>query len=127
MRCRYGQPIQTPAWQRTMTVLIEPQHRIGRTFAQLWDAANAHLTRRGMRAGHVAHLCLQPDLSRRPLAKWDQRCMAPPSFTSASSSASARRHLPWFHISLSDSSGPCSEGLAPPSRQHWAGKHCSQN
>ncbi|MCK0510763.1 GNAT family N-acetyltransferase [Aromatoleum buckelii] len=48
VRCRYelAQP-DCSAWD--FDVYVEPEYRIGRTFARLWDAANSHLDGQGVR------------------------------------------------------------------------------
>lgn len=47
VRCRYEfVPSQICAWD--FDVFVEPEYRIGRTFARLWDAANAYLSQEGV-------------------------------------------------------------------------------
>lgn len=48
IRCRYELfPPEICAWD--FDVYVEPEYRIGRTFARLWEAANAHLAQTGVR------------------------------------------------------------------------------
>ncbi|MCM8566098.1 GNAT family N-acetyltransferase [Thauera linaloolentis] len=48
VRCRYElEPQASCAWD--YDIYVEPRYRIGRTFARLWDAANAHLAEQGVR------------------------------------------------------------------------------
>lgn len=47
VRCRYELAApERSAWD--YDVYVEPAHRLGRCFARLWDAANAHLSERGI-------------------------------------------------------------------------------
>lgn len=47
VRCRFDlHPRATTAWD--FDVYIAPEHRLGRTFIRLWDAANAYLRTRGV-------------------------------------------------------------------------------
>lgn len=47
IRCRYElSPTESCAWD--FDVFVAPEYRIGRTFARLWDAANAHLSQAGI-------------------------------------------------------------------------------
>ncbi len=47
VRCRYVMyPPEQTAWD--FDVYVAPDHRMGRTFARLWDAANAYLRGRGV-------------------------------------------------------------------------------
>lgn len=48
VRCRYElHPPQDCAWD--FDVYVVPEYRLGRTFARLWDAANAYLASEGVR------------------------------------------------------------------------------
>jgi len=48
VRCRYVlEPEQETAWD--FDVYVAPEHRMGRTFARLWAAANEYLRARGVR------------------------------------------------------------------------------
>lgn len=116
VRCRYELTDSgTCVWD--YDVHVEPQHRIGRTFARLWDAANAHLTRRGIRwsmsrisAFNPTSLAVHGRLGINTLYSATFICLGPLQLSLIGAA-------PWFHVSLSDRSRPVL-GLAPPSRQH---------
>jgi len=116
VRCRYElADADTCVWD--YDVHVEPKHRIGRTFARLWDAANAHLSARGMRwsisrisAFNPTSLAAHGRLGIDRLCSATFLCIGPLqlSFISAA---------PWFHVSLSADSRPILSLAAPRHRQ----------
>lgn len=112
VRCRYelADP-QHCVWD--YDVHVEPKYRIGRTFARLWDSANAHLSRHGVSwsisrisAFNPASLAAHGRLGIRTLFSANFLCLGPIQITIISAA-------PWFHVSLSPSSRPCVRLQAP--------------
>lgn len=112
VRCRYelADP-QHCAWD--YDVHVEPKYRIGRTFARLWDSANAHLAGRGIKwsisrisAFNPASLAAHGRLGIRTLCSANFLCIGPLQISVISAA-------PWFHVSLSPSSRPCVRLLPP--------------
>lgn len=112
VRCRYElADAATCVWD--YDVHVEPKHRIGRTFARLWDAANAHLTQKGIHwsmsrisAFNPASLAAHGRLGIHRLHSASFLCMGPLQISVISAA-------PWFHVSISDKSRPTIR-LAPP-------------
>jgi hypothetical protein len=114
VRCRYelARP-ELAAWD--FDVYVSPDYRLGRTFARLWGAANAHLAEQGVRwsfsrisafnpgslASH-ARLGIRPLYSATFLRVGDVQvaCIGAP---------------PWLHVSLSPRSRPVLRLVPPPS------------
>lgn len=116
VRCRY-ELADSDACVWDYDVHVEPKHRIGRTFARLWDAANAHLSARGIRwsmsrisAFNPTSLAAHGRLGIDRLCSATFLCIGPLqlSFISAA---------PWFHVSLSADSRPILSLAAPRHRQ----------
>lgn len=114
VRCRYelAQP-QRCVWD--YDVHVEPAFRSGRTFARLWDAANAHLAPDGIRwslsrisAFNPASLAAHARLGVRPLHSGTFLCAG--RFQLAILSTA-----PFLHLSFSELSRPVIR-LEPPDR-----------
>ncbi len=112
VRCRYE--LADPAscvWD--YDVHVEPKYRISRTFARLWDAANAHLTENGVRwsmsrisAFNPASLAAHGRLGIHKLYSASFLCLGPLQISMIGAA-------PWIHISFTDKSRPTVQ-LAPP-------------
>lgn len=112
VRCRYE--LTDPAtcvWD--YDVHVEPRHRIGRTFARLWDAANTHLHARGIRwsmsrisAFNPTSLAAHGRLGIEKLYSATFLRLGPLQLGFIGAA-------PWFHVSLADSARPTVR-LAPP-------------
>lgn len=112
VRCRYelAEPASC-AWD--YDVHVEPKYRISRTFARLWDAANGHLSKQGIRwsmsrisAFNPTSLSVHGKLGIRKLYSASFLCLGPLQISLIGAA-------PWFHVSLRHSSRPTLR-LAPP-------------
>jgi hypothetical protein len=112
VRCRYelARP-ELAAWD--FDVYVEPDFRLGRTFARLWGAANSHLAAQGVRwsfsrisAFNPGSLASHARLGIRPLysATFVRLGRAQIAFIGAA---------PYLHVSMSPASRPVLR-LAPP-------------
>jgi hypothetical protein len=114
VRCRYELADPTTCvWD--YDVHVEPKYRISRTFARLWDAANAHLTENGIRwsmsrisAFNPASLAAHGRLGIHKLYSASFLCLGPLQISVIGAA-------PWVHISFSDNSRPTVQ-LTPPGR-----------
>lgn len=112
VRCRYELAApQCSAWD--YDVHVEPKYRIGRTFARLWDAANAHLSSQGIRwsmsrisAFNPSSLAAHGRLGIHTLYSASFLCLGPIQISVIGAA-------PWFHLSLSPASRPVVQ-LPPP-------------
>lgn len=112
VRCRYElADTTTCVWD--YDVHVEPKHRIGRTFARLWDAANSHLDKRGIRwsmsrisAYNPTSLAAHGRLGIHKLCSATFLCIGPLQISFIGT-------RPWIHISFSAASRPTVR-LAPP-------------
>jgi hypothetical protein len=112
VRCRYE--LTDPAlcvWD--YDVHVEPAYRIGRTFARLWDAANAHLAARGVRwsvsrisAFNPGSLAAHGRLGIRTLSSATFLCLGPLQL-------SVLGAAPYLHASMSEASRPTLRLAAP--------------
>jgi hypothetical protein len=115
VRCRYEfvHPAES-AWD--FDVFVEPDFRVGRSFARLWDAANEQLRSEGVRwsfsrieSSNPGSLHAHRRLGIRKLFSVTFVCLGPVQLTFAGAA-------PYVHLSLSQQSRPTLR-LAPP-RQH---------
>ncbi len=115
VRCRYelAQPAES-AWD--FDVFVEPDFRIGRTFARLWDAANEQLRSEGVlwsfsriESSNPGSIHAHRRLGIRRLFSVTFVCIGPAQLTFAGAA-------PYVHVSLSQRSRPTLR-LSPP-RQH---------
>lgn len=114
VRCRYefAQPAES-AWD--FDVYVEPDFRIGRTFARLWDAANQQLSSEGVKwcfsrieSSNPGSLHAHRRLGIRKLFSVTFVCLGSVQLTFAGAA-------PYVHASLSSRSRPVLR-LAPPSQ-----------
>lgn len=115
VRCRYelARPEQS-AWD--YDVYVEPDFRIGRSFARLWDAANRYLVAEGVRwsfsrisAFNPASLQSHSQLGIRRLFSATFLCLGPVQITFAGIA-------PFLHVSFSEHARPTLR-LHPPRTQ----------